>query len=89
MEWSRIHAIAEETELWLSLGVNLWIILTAIAFTTLKVMRRADPDGKLLAQAAYWSGFVLGAVAALATSAVGLTLLSLLLQTFFKYYIWH
>jgi len=93
MGWSRIHSIAVETELWLSLTVNLWVILTGIAFATLKVVRRADPDGRLLLEAARWGlralGFVVGSISAFAIAATLFWLLSWFLQAFFDINVWH
>jgi hypothetical protein len=37
MEWSRVRSIAQEAELWTSIALNSWIVLTRIAFVARRV----------------------------------------------------
>jgi hypothetical protein len=50
--WGQVHSVAEEIELWTSLGINCWAILTG-AFLVTKVIRKSHPvDFNLLLQSA-------------------------------------
>jgi hypothetical protein len=53
--WDQIHSVAEETELWTSLGINCWVILTGVILIT-KGVRRSHPiDLSSLLHSAKWA----------------------------------
>jgi hypothetical protein len=61
MQWSDIHSYAIEIELWTTLAINAWLILTGLMFVSGRFMRATVPVAKSLEAAAKLSfAFVFG-----------------------------
>jgi hypothetical protein len=57
MDCHTIHCYAEEVELWTSLAINIWLILTAISFVAANPRVRLEPLVFHIARAIIW-GFI-------------------------------
>jgi hypothetical protein len=68
MDWAKVHDLAVEAELWSTLAVNAWLILTGAVYVWFLIRGNSDPNSVQILRAA---GI---ALALLFYSSVGVTI---------------